>query len=274
MAASGRIRLCGNYQYPRCTPGVPGCGHSSKACPYGAHKCSKCGKGGHGYFDCKSDVELEDGWYEVGVLQGNAQPTMPLPQPPAPPPLPPPPAPPSPKKRRVITPTPPKTAPPGYVVASSSAQEAPVDPPLSATQEEAPVSEEPLHPALAGIGSKGYGKGNFGTALPPPVAIPTPAGGASSSAAHWDSWTDCVPAVPEPIPAKNSDVESWLEHFTPFTATNCMPPPPRSDSRCCGVASSMAVVEVKALLLSISTAPCGICSSMTMNCFATSPDAR
>ena len=87
------------------------------------------------------------------------------------------------------------------------------------------MAQQPEREVQAGLGSKGYGQGNFGTAIPPPVAIPTPLPGqASSGASLGADWTEACATAPDPIPATPADVEEWLTTFTPFTASNCMPP--------------------------------------------------
>ena len=72
--------------------------------------------------------------------------------------------------------------------------------PMSSMQEEGDASG----PSLPEGGHKGYGKGNFGTAIPPPEVVDQ--GDADE--------------VPPPIPATTADVESWMQTFTPFHATN------------------------------------------------------
>ena len=46
-------RFCGPYQQARQVKGVPMCGYTRHACPFGRHACSLCGKNGHGAEDCR-----------------------------------------------------------------------------------------------------------------------------------------------------------------------------------------------------------------------------
>ena len=76
------------------------------------------------------------------------------------------------------------------------------------------------------LGTKGYGKGNFRQAIPPPEAIPLPKQPAASSSAHSLVALDACQsqAGPDPIAATQEDIDEWLATFTPFDATNDMPP--------------------------------------------------
>ena len=128
------------------------------------------------------------------------------------------------KKARLCAPTPPGTPPPDHLVAASSKFARPSgQAPLIGAKKEASTKEELLQQvsrAPDDLGSKGYGKGNFGVAVPPPEHVPFYAKEeASSSAARSD-----VAQAPDPIKPTQQEVDEWMQTFTPFDATHCTPP--------------------------------------------------
>ena len=144
--------------------------------------------------------------------------------PPPPPPdldLPAPPeAPPAKRPRKAPTPPPMPPLPPPTSGASSSSKPIVVEEPvlLEAVSKAAPKPVE--HP----LGTKGYGKGNLGTAIPAPIAIAPPA---DDPAASWDRWVEAQPQekqIPDPIRPSQVDIVQWLSEFTPFSSSNYMPP--------------------------------------------------
>ena len=156
MAEAHRIRVCGAYQYPRYVNGVTNCGYSSKNCPYGRHLCSKCGKGGHGYHDCRQPEDLGDDWCTAVMEHGPPFSTMPLPPPPPPVlDLPEPPeAPPAKRPRTAPTPPPMPPLPPPTSGASSSSKPEVVEEPLVGEA----VSKAAPKPVAHPLGTKGVWK--------------------------------------------------------------------------------------------------------------------
>ena len=78
MAETDLIRFCGACQYAGAKAGFAGCGYKSKHCPCEAHRCSKCGKSGHDFHDCKSSADVADQWYVVDSEEGQEEPAPPL----------------------------------------------------------------------------------------------------------------------------------------------------------------------------------------------------
>ena len=204
MAASARTRLCAAYQYPRERAGTTGCGHARGKCPYGAHLCAKCGKWGHGFFDCTAPLSEQWGndWYKVDGIPFHYN----VPKPP-----PPPKSSTEEKRRRVAPPTPPAIPDRSSRSAIATGSDQPYASSVPPPEPTVSKKEKPFNvfgaPAKTG-GHKGYGKGNYGTPIPVPQRV------------------DCADpiAAPPPFPATSADVTSWMEAFTPFHPTNCTPP--------------------------------------------------
>ena len=219
MATYSRVRLCRGYQSERIVKGVPNCGYTKTGCSFGAHRCSKCGRFGHDRSDCQNPQDLGPAWcFENHVIEmaGCRMPPPPVRRSHT-----------DSKHRRQDNPVPPPPPAP-WAMACHSKSASPAGPASSASP--LPPPPPPPHACASmepgACGSKGYGKGNYGTEIPGPSLISAPQDvttGARyvgpTTVPHY-RWAE---PMPEPVKVTEAIVQEWLLTFKELTPTHSTP---------------------------------------------------
>ena len=87
------------------------------------------------------------------------------------------------------------------------------------------MQEKPPDEMQGQWNTKGYGKGNFGTPIPPPERVSMQVSATSSSSCSWELAAPIVDTVPpDPIPATQAEIDAWMASLEPITPSNCQPP--------------------------------------------------